>query len=205
MDIDSAEKEFSREVATLQNDLAQRFSSAEAVLTSLVGLQQASDDFNKHQFGALSRELLTAYPFIRAISEIGVIPRDQRPEFEEAMQDEGFLNFTVNEGAINGSLSPAADRAFTKPIRLFEPFDPEFAGLIGFDVGSDPILANAVKRAVTTGEVIASDIIPLPGMPTGFFRIQSLLSRSCRSDDGRSTPGTTQRTGRDLHTPRPAC
>lgn len=173
MDIDSAEKEFSREVATLQNDLAQRFSSAEAVLTSLVGLQQASDDFNKHQFGALSRELLTAYPFISAISEIGVIPRDQRPEFEEAMQDEGFLNFTVNEGAINGSLSPAADRAFTKPIRLFEPFDPEFAGLIGFDVGSDPILANAVKRAVTTGEVIASDIIPLPGMPTGFFAFKA--------------------------------
>ena len=173
MDIDAAKTEFSREVDTRQNDLARRFGSTEAVLTSLVGLQQASDVFNKHQFGALSRELLTAYPFIRAISEIGVIPRDQRAEFEDAMEDEGFLNFSVKEGSIGGIQSPAADRAITKPIRLFEPFDPEFAGLIGFDVQSDPMLANAVQRAISSGEVIASDIVSLPGNPTGFFAFKA--------------------------------
>lgn len=173
MDLDDAEKEFGREVDGIQNDLSQRFGSAEAVLTSLVGLQQASDDFNKHQFGALSRELLTAYPYIRAISEIGVIPRDQRSVFEESMQDDGYLNFAVKEGALNGTHSTAADRAVTKPIRLFEPFDPEFAGLIGFDIESDPTLADAVKQAVTTGDVIASDTIALSGMPTGFFAFKA--------------------------------
>jgi PAS domain S-box-containing protein len=173
LDIDAAKKEFNREVHTLQNDLSQRFSSAESVLTSLVGLQQASDVFNKHQFGALSRELLIAYPFIRAISEIGVLPRDQRAAFEEAMENDGFLNFAVKEGAFDGVQTPAADRAITKPIRLFEPFDPEFAGLIGFDVESEPVLADAVKRAIDTGEVIASDILPLPGMPTGFFAFKA--------------------------------
>lgn len=84
MDIDAAKTEFRREVDTLRNDIARRFSSTEAVLTSLVGLQQASDAFNKHQFGALSRAPLTAYPFIRTISEIGAIPRDQRAAFEDA-------------------------------------------------------------------------------------------------------------------------
>lgn len=173
MDLADAEKEFGREVDGIQSDLTQRFGSAEAVLTSLVGLQQASDDFNKHQFGALSRELLTAYPYIRAISEIGVIPRDQRRVFEESMQDDGFLNFVVKEGALNGEHTPAADRGITKPIRLFEPFDPEFAGLIGFDIESDPTLADAVRLAITTGDVIASDTIPLSGMPTGFFAFKA--------------------------------
>lgn len=173
MDIADAREEFGREVDGIKNDLSQRFGSAEAVLTSLVGLQQASDDFNKHQFGALSRELLTAYPYIRAIAEIGVIPREQRRVFEEAMQDDGFLNFAVKEGVLNGALTIAGNRPLTKPIRLFEPFDPEFAGLIGFDVESDPTLAAAVGRAVATGGVVASDTIPLEGMPTGFFAFKA--------------------------------
>lgn len=173
MDLADAKEEFGREVDGIQNDLAQRFGSAEAVLTSLVGLQQASDDFNKHQFGALSRELLTAYPYIPAIAEIGVIPRDQRRLFEESMQDDGYLNFTVKEGAIDGTHTKAADRPITKPIRLFEPFDPEFAGLIGFDVESDPMLADAVRQAVATGEVIASDAIPLSGQQAGFFAFKA--------------------------------
>jgi len=173
LDIDAAKLEFSREVDTLRNDITRRFSSTEAVLTSLVGLQQASDVFNKHQFGALSRELLNAYPFIRAIAEIGVIPRDQRAAFESAMEDDGFLNFTVKEGSISGSQSPASDRAVTKPIRLFEPFDPEFAGLIGFDVESDPSLSSAVRRAISSGKVIASDVVSIPGNPTGFFAFKA--------------------------------
>lgn len=172
-DLASAKKEFNREVDGIKSNLAQRFTSAEAVLTSLVGLQQASDDFNKHQFGALSRELLTAYPYIRAIAEIGVIPRDQRSVFEESMQDDGFLNFAVKEGEINGVHTAAPDRAITKPIRLFEPFDPEFAGLIGFNIESDPILADAVKLAISSGDVIASDTMPISGMPTGFFAFKA--------------------------------
>ncbi|CAN0443999.1 unnamed protein product, partial [Discosporangium mesarthrocarpum] len=173
IDIADAREEFGGEVDGIQNDLSQRFGSAEAVLTSLVGLQQASDDFNKHQFGALSRELLTAYPYIRAITEIGVIPREQRQLFEQSMQDDGYLNFAVKQGVLNGVHTIAGDRSATKPIRLFEPFDPEFAGLIGFDIESDPTLADAVKRAVATGDVIASDTMPLSGMPTGFFAFKA--------------------------------
>ena len=60
MDLANAEMAFNREVEGIQRELAHRFGSAEAVLTTLVGLQQASDDFNKHEFQALARELLAA-------------------------------------------------------------------------------------------------------------------------------------------------
>ena len=173
MDLADAEKEFGREVDAVQHDLAQRFGSAEAVLTSLAGLQQASDVYNKHQFGALSRELLGAYPFIRTISEIAAMPRDQRKKFEESMRDDGFLNFNVTEGRMGGKRSPAADRKVTMPIRIFEPFDPEIAGLIGFDVRSDPALSSAVNRAILDGEVIASDAVPMGNLSSGFFAFKA--------------------------------
>jgi PAS domain S-box-containing protein len=173
MDIADAEKEFGREVDAIQHDLAQRFGSAEAVLTSLAGLQQASDVFNKHQFGALSRELLTAYPFIRTISEIAAMPRDQRENFEESMRDDGYLNFNVTEGRMGGARGPAADRNVTMPIRIFEPFDPEIAGLIGFDVQSDPALSNAVNRAILDGQVVASDTVPIGNVSNGFFAFKA--------------------------------
>jgi PAS domain S-box-containing protein len=173
MDLANAEKAFNRKVDSIQHDLAQRFSSAEAVLTSLAGLQQASDDFNKHQFGALSRELLNAYPFIRTISEIGALPRNQRKSFEENMRDDGFLNFRVTEGRLGGTRKAAADRDVTMPIRLFEPFDPEFAGLIGFDVRSDPALSAAVNQAISTGKVIASDSVALANVTSGFFAFKA--------------------------------
>jgi len=173
MDLADAEKEFGREVDAVQHDLAQRFGSAEAVLTSLAGLQQASDVYNKHQFGALSRELLGAYPFIRTISEIAAMPRDQRKKFEESMRDDGFLNFNVTEGRMGGKRSPAADRKVTMPIRIFEPFDPEIAGLIGFDVRSDPALSSAVNRAILDGQVIASDAVPMGNLSSGFFAFKA--------------------------------
>lgn len=110
MDLANAEKAFNREVEGIQRELAHRFGSAEAVLTTLVGLQQASDDFNKHEFQALARELLAAYPYIRTISEIGVMPRAQRGDFEQSMRDDGFWNFRVKEGQLGGEHAPAADR-----------------------------------------------------------------------------------------------
>lgn len=173
MDITDADKAFSREFDTIQQDLAQRFGSAEAVLASLAGLQQASDDFNRYEFGALSRELLSAYPYIRTISEIGIMPRNQRPAFEETMRENGYLNFRVTEGRIGGVRMPAADRDVTMPIRLFEPLDPEFAGLIGFDVRSDPALSVAVNAAISTGKVIASEAVPLANVPNGFFAFKA--------------------------------
>jgi len=146
------------------------------VLTTLVGLQQASDDFNKHEFQALVRELLAAYPYIRTISEIGVMPRAQRGDFEQSMRDDGFLNFRVTEGQLGSEHAPAANRPITMPIRMIEPLDPEFAGLMGFDVLSDPSLSGAVDQAISTDKIITSDAAPIVGSPSGFLPSRHITS-----------------------------
>ena len=173
MDLSNAEKAFELEVDTVQRDLAHRFGSAEAVLTALVGLQQSSDDYNKYEFEGLSRELLTAYPYIRTIVEVTAIPRDYRKNFESSMRSSGFLRFHVTEGPLDGELRPAADRPVTMPIRLFEPLEPEMARYVGYDVLSEPSLAAAIDRATSSGKVVAADMVSIRGAASGFFAFKA--------------------------------
>lgn len=173
MDLASAERQFNREVDAVQHNLARRFGSSEAVVTALVGLHQASDDFNKYEFEALGRELLAAYPFIRTISEIDVVPSDRRRGFEQSMQASGFLNFRITEGQLGGDVISAGNRPVTMPIHLFEPLDPEYARLVGYDVLSDPALANAVNTAISTGEAVASEPVQIVDGIEGFFAFKA--------------------------------
>ncbi len=169
IDLLSAERAFNQQVNSIQRDIAQRFGSSDAVLTSLVGLHHASEDLKTHEFGALSGELLATYPYIRTISKILVMSSTDRASFEEEMRDDGFQQFSVTELAADGGLARAAPRDVTMPIRLFEPLDPEFAQLVGFDVSSDPLLRPAVERAIESGAVIASRLVEYPGIGRGFF------------------------------------
>ena len=169
VDLASAERAFNQRVDSIQRDLAHRFGSAEAALTSLVGLHHASDDLKTYEFAALSGELLAAYPFIRTIAKTLVLPADERAAFEEDMRSNGFMRFRVTERDTEGRLSRAMPREVTLPILHFEPLQPEFAQFVGFDVNSDPALARAVADAINSGNVVAAEPIELKGVGRGIF------------------------------------
>lgn len=168
-DLRSAGEAFNQRVDTIQRDLAQRLGNTEAVLTSLTGLHHASDTFRAYEFAALSRELLDAYPFIKTIAKIEVIPREQRGRFERNLQANGFLDFTVTEQDQQGNFVVAGDRALTMPIRLFEPLEPEFARLVGYDILSDTVLYEAADRAIATGDAVAAEPKAMPALGHGLF------------------------------------
>ncbi|NQU72246.1 MAG: CHASE domain-containing protein, partial [Rhodospirillales bacterium] len=169
VDLTSAEKAFNQRVDGIQRDLAHRFGSAEAALTSLVGLHHASDDLKSYEFAALSNELIAAYPFIRTIAKTLILPAKERPAFENDMRANGFVHFRVTERDEKGQLSTAGNRDATMPVLLFEPLEPEFARFIGFDVTSDPALARAVTKAVESGNAAAAEPIELKGIGRGIF------------------------------------
>jgi CHASE1-domain containing sensor protein len=174
IDLGLAERAFTQRVEGVQRDLAHRFGSTEAVLTSLVGLHHASDDLRSYEFAALSRELLDAYPYIRTIAKIIVIPSQERAGFEQDMREGGFPQFQVTERGPDGVLGRAGDRPVTMPIRLLEPFDPEFAQLIGFDVLSHPSLTEAVETAVASGSVVSSDPLQIPNVGQGILVFKAI-------------------------------
>ena len=174
IDLGVAERAFRQRVEGVQRDLAHRFGSTEAVLTSLVGLHHASDDLRSYEFAALSRELLDAYPYIRTIAKVIVIPSQERAAFEQSMREGGFPQFQVTERGPDGARTRAGDRPVTMPIRLLEPFDPEFAQLIGFDVLSHPSLIEAVEAAVASGSVVSSDPLQIPNVGQGILVFKAI-------------------------------
>ncbi len=173
MDLEQAETEFSEKTDEIRRDFTQHFASAEAVLTALVGLQQASDTFSKYEFDALSRELLAAYPNIRAIAEIAAVREEERANFEESMRLNGYLNFQIVSGKLDEGFQRAPDDGLRLPIRLFEPFHPEFARLVGYDVLSADGLRDSLRRAIASGRVIASDAVSIDGKNAGFFAFKA--------------------------------
>jgi PAS domain S-box-containing protein len=173
MDLEQVETEFSEKTDEIQRDFAHHFVSAEAVLTALVGLQQASDRFSKYEFDALSRELLSAYPQIRAIAEIGAVRAEERAYFEESMRLDGYLNFKIVSGELSEEFHDAPAGGVKMPIRLFEPLDPEFARLVGYDVLSASGLRDALHRAIGSGKVVASDVVSIDGKRVGFFAFKA--------------------------------
>ncbi len=168
-DLAALERAFRHQSESIQRGIAHRFGSADAVLTSLVGLHHASDDLRDYEFAAQVRQILAAYPYIRTVAKAAVLPAAQRERFEAEMRRTGFLGFQVTERAPDQNLVPAADRPLTMPFTLFEPLSPEFSGLVGFDVQSDPVLSDAAGEAIATSDGIASHPLTIASVGRGFF------------------------------------
>jgi PAS domain S-box-containing protein len=174
MDLASVEGTFKQRADSIQRNLAHRFGSTEAVLTALVGLHHASDDPRTGEFAALSRELLAAYPFIRMIAMSPAVAASDRRRFEHTMRSNGFLDFRITEQDEDGGLTRAGERPITMPIQLFEPLEPEFTPLFGFDVFSEPTLAQTVENAIASGDVVASDAVDIPHIGRGILVFKAI-------------------------------
>ncbi len=173
-DLRNAEEAFRQRAYAFEREVAHRMASAEAVLTSLVGLHHASDDMRNHEFEALSRELLRAYPHIRTIAQLSVIRKEELKAFEQDMRASGFVQFKVTKRGPNGTTAPADSSETVVPIVSLEPFDPEFANMVGFDILSDPPLEAALQQAVDSGLVVSSDVIKIPYVGSGYFAFKAI-------------------------------
>ena len=156
IDLRNAERAFEHRVETIQRAVSQRVGSADAVLTALVGLHHASDDLRRYEFVAVAEELLRSYPYIQAISEIGIVDAEQRAQFERDMEVAGFAGLRISEQDGDGRLRDASDRPLYFPIRSIEPLEPELVHWIGYDLWADPAMSQAIQKAIDRGEVAAS-------------------------------------------------
>ncbi|TQV76297.1 ATP-binding protein [Denitrobaculum tricleocarpae] len=173
-DLGDAKEIFTQQAYTFEREVAHRFASADAVLTTLVELHHASDDLADHEFAALSRELLRAYPHIQTIAKLSLLRREDRQSLEESMRAGGFPQFQLTERTPEGEIVGALERDIAMPILSLEPFTPEFAQLVGFDAISDAALAPAIGRAIDSGRVMSSEVVEIPHVGRGFFAFKAI-------------------------------
>lgn len=151
-----SEDEFQAKADLVYDEITRRYSTLEAILTSLAGFHQASDHVSDVQFTTFAQELLNAYPYIRTAMLLHKLDHDARKNFEEDMQDRGYYQFTVTESARDGTLVPADTRAEYLIIKIIEPLLPHMGTRLGYDALSNPSMTEAVINASRTGKGVAS-------------------------------------------------
>lgn len=173
-DLGNAKEIFTQQAYNFEREVTHRFASADAVLTTLVELHHASDNVQEHEFAALSRELLKAYPHIQTIAKLSMLRQDDRQSLKDSMRTSGFPQFQLTERIQSGEIVEAQERQSAMPILSLEPFTPEFARLVGFDALSDPALAPAILRAIDSGRVMSSEVVDIPHVGRGFFAFKAI-------------------------------
>ena len=151
-----SEEDFHEKADLVYDEITRRYSTLEAVLTSLAGFHQASDHVSEVQFSTFAHELLNAYPYIRSAISLHALDHAGRNVFEEEMRDRGYYQFSVTEIAWDGSRISADNRAEYLVIKIIEPLLPHMGTQLGYDVLSDPRLTDAVHKASRSGAGVAS-------------------------------------------------
>ncbi len=169
LDLGASKTAFEERVSSLQRTLAQQFGNTDAILTSLAGLHHSSDNIKAHEFAGQSRELLAAYPFVDAIVQANVLEGQDREAFEDRMRSNGFVQFSLNEHRDGEIKNSTLGRNIHLPIVVLEPFDPINASLIGYDMLSNPHLADALATAIASGQVAISNSVTLPNIGERIF------------------------------------
>ncbi|MGB5454863.1 MAG: ATP-binding protein [Gammaproteobacteria bacterium] len=149
-------EEFQNKADMAYDEIMRRYSTIEAVLTSLAGFYQASDYVSDVQFSTFAQELLNAYPYIRSTMSLQRLDQKERPAFEEEMQDRGYYQFSITESTTDGGLIRADNRPEYLVIKVLEPLLPHMGAHLGYDVLSNASLSQAINKASETGKGAAS-------------------------------------------------
>ncbi len=159
--ISYTEEEFRTKADLVYDEITRRYSTLEAVLTSLAGFHQASDHVSAVQFSTFAQELLNAYPYIKSAVSLQLLDHDARQGFENEMQDLGYYNFSITQSNSEGKTVRAENRPEYLVINIIEPLLPHMGSLLGYDIYSNPDLASAAMNASRTGKGTASPVTSL--------------------------------------------
>ena len=179
------ESDFKNQASLVHDELTRRYSTLEAVLTSLAGFHQASDYVSDVQFSTFAHELLSAYPYIRHALSLRKLEYNERRALEQEMLDAGYYQFKISELTADGRLTPAAKRDQYLIINIMEPLPPQMGVLLGYDVMSNPGLARAVEQALETGQGVASPVTRVLHSNGGMMIFKAVYQ-------GRYTPSSEQ-------------
>lgn len=147
--------------AIARGDLTQSLLQHQEVLEGLGSYFNASESVTEDEFRAFTQSSLARFPNLQALSWNPRVTQAELEDFEAAQrQADGRGNFTVTERNESGDLQPVEGGADHTVITYIEPMENNAAAL-GFDIGSDPIRAEAINAARDTGETRATAPVDL--------------------------------------------
>lgn len=130
----------------LEGAIAAKLRIDQAVLSSVVGLFASSQSVDRQEFASFYRTVAEDNPSLQAITGVGfsrLLRPGQVQAFEQAIRRDGFPQFRV---------TPAGDRPIITSIEFLEPFNWRNRRAFGYDMYSEPVRREAMKRAADNDE-----------------------------------------------------
>ena len=130
-----------------------------ALLRSLRGLFTATENVTRGEFRAFVRSLEVNIT-VQALEWIPRVPLAKRAEYERQAGAEGLPEFRFTERESQGVMVPAGRREEYFPVYFVEPLKGNKAA-IGFDLESNPVRLEALRKSRDSGDLVASSRITL--------------------------------------------
>ena len=145
----------------LSQRIASRLMANREVLTALHNFLEYSPEISFRQFELFTRMALKDNPDILALSMNDIVTADERDSYERTMSSQSPLGaFTITERDREGRLVRAAQRPHYVPVRYIVPLDGSKAA-VGFDINSEPLRRDAIKRALELNGMTVTDPLDL--------------------------------------------
>lgn len=158
----------------LQHSLAEKL----LLLESIHSLFAVFDGRPQPQFRRFMQPFEQELDGVQALQWTLPVTREQRLEFETAMQQQSVTGFMITERDALGRMTRAADRPLHFPIYPLSPLD-EGESTIGFDLASSEARLAAIQKAIASGTLTLTQRIELlqgDGRSSGFLAFKPLFS-----------------------------
>ncbi len=137
----------------------------------LLGLRATAGFFasrlqeDRDGFAMFASTLRAGRDDVLALEWVPVVAREERADYERRARADGIKGFSITQRAPDGALVLADKRDVYYPVYYIEPFAGNEV-VLGFDLGSDPILRIAMDQARDSGKVVASARVELAQFAT---------------------------------------
>jgi PAS domain S-box-containing protein len=125
-------------------------------------------DVNRSEFRDFVGPHLLLLPSIQAIEWIPCVHHFERMAHEAAARKNGLSDFQITERETQGKMVRAAEREEYFPVYFVEPYKGNEIAL-GFDLASNAMRKEALKKSRDTGEMVATGRITLVQETAGQF------------------------------------
>ena len=124
----------------------------------------SSEKISAEEFRSFTGDLFDRLPGLHGLSWNPLVPAAERRRFEQEQSADRLLSGTtayrITERDARGQLVAASARASYVPVGLIEPL-AENRKALGFDIQSNPLRARAIRQALRSGQMQATEPITL--------------------------------------------
>ena len=154
-----AEQNFQKASQDVLDDMDERLRGHELILLGGAGLWDASAVVSRSAWREYVARLQLERHQVGGMQGVGysqLVRPDELAAHVKAVQADNLPHYSVR---------PAGDRSHYVPIVYFEPYSERAQSVIGFDMGAEPIRAQALRQAAQSGHATISGKLHLAGEP----------------------------------------